>query len=101
MKTLIAVRGDQKLYLDNGVAVIVDTDVDEEYYPPSIEAALKQGYWEAPSEITEKHLSGQHNQQSHARGKGSREAGGDIDAQIKEARAAVSARMREAKVSGD
>lgn len=54
--------------------------------------------------LTEKHLGGQHDQQTHAGGKGGGGAGGDLASaqdELSAAKKAVSARMREAKASGD
>ena len=60
------------------------------------ELGLAQGY--ITSSKTEKHLAGEHDQQSHAGGKG---GATDLHAQLKDAKAAVSQRMSAAKKSGD
>ena len=114
---LIAVRARQELYqLPDGSAVIVDHEKLEADFPPSVQAALKQGYWEAPSSddgliLTEKHLAGKHNQQTHAGGRGSQRLVGeparggasvaDLEGQLAAAKKAVSAKMKAAKQSGD
>lgn len=67
-----------------------------------VESQILDEIWDRKSfTVTEKHLGGQHNQQTHAGGRGSADGAVDIDTQIKEAKQAVSARMKEAKASGD